>query len=266
MFKRRYYKNKKRNLRIVLLTLGAAVFIIAAVIVMRYYVVGETLYGDWVTCTVEVEGNTLTIEGEPVKESGHVVSDVVITEEEGVIKITTKGALPSPFHKGGFSEKYTAKQDIQQVIVNGHVVWYDGRTISAYTACVYSTRHEYVGDMSANGKTATELGITNVLGNFTNELETEQEPYGWIIKPEKDISEKDKTKKEDYMDSYAYVILAVIGNLDRVTYEYTVEGEKFTRTIDSAMATEYFGRSIKDCGSDMRLLDDLIEMTGLSWN
>ena len=68
------------------------------------------------------------------------------------------------------------------------------------------------------------------------------------------------------MDSYAYVILAVIGNLDRVTYEYTVEGEKFTRTIDSAMATEYFGRSIKDCGSDMRLLDDLIEMTGLSWN
>ncbi len=65
------------------------------------------------------------------------------------------------------------------------------------------------------------------------------------------------------MESFAYVLLAVIGNLDEVVYEYQVEGTPQTKTVRAEDASAFFGREIKDCGGSVRLLDALIKSAGL---
>lgn len=255
-------KNKKRNLRIILASLGAAALIIAAVIFIRVYMVGNIIYGDWVICNVKVDGNQLDINGEPVDDV-HAISNVEITEEDGVITIRTNAVMRSFFHKGGFKEIYTAKSDIRTVKVNDRILWDDGREISQLTSAVFETRHDYVGDMPANGNTARSLNMQNRLGDYTVELETDKEPYGWKFYLNDDISSDARELKEYEMESMSYILIGVIGNLDRVTFEYTVDGKAEVKTVDSAMANEFFGQDIKGCGKSARLLEELIELTRL---
>ena len=255
-------KNKKRNLGIILGSIGAAFLIIVLVIFARMYLVGQNIYGDWIVCDVKVEGNHLELEGTPV-EDVHAVSGTDITEENGVITITTKAVLASPIHKGGFREEYTAGSEITRVKVNDRIVWDSGKDISQLTSSVYDTRHEYIGNMPANGSTAQALNIQNILGEYTNELKTDSEPYGWKLVLTEDISPEDRTLKESDMESYAYIMIAVIDNLDYVAFGYTVNGVGKTKTVDKDMATKFFGQDIKDCGKSVRLLDELIDKTGL---
>jgi hypothetical protein len=255
-------KNKKRNLTIFLASIGAALLIVALVIFVRLYVVGQKIYGDWVLCDAKVEGNYLEIKGTPV-EDVHAISKVDIIEKDGVITITTTAVLSGPVYRGGFNEEYTAQNEITRVVVNDRIIWDSGKDISQLASSVYETRHEYIGDMSANGSTAQVLNIQSNFGDYTNELKTDIEPYGWKLILSEDISEGDRTLKENDMESYAYIMIAVIDNLDNVTYDYTVNGVSKTKTVDKAMATEFFGQDIKDCGKSVRLLDELIDKTGL---
>ncbi len=255
-------KNKKKNVRVHISSLAAAAVIIAAVIFVRLYIIGEPIYGDWITCTVKVEDNHLAINGKAVGPV-HDVSKVLFTEEDGVISITTKGVAAGPFYADGFHEEYTAQSKIRQVKVNDRIIWEDGEEISRLAANVYETKHEYVGDMPENGETARALDIQNRFGEYTNELETEKEPYGWTFYLSEDILGDDRVLKESDMESISYILIGVIDNLDSVTFEYTVDGKAAVKTVDSAMATEFFGRNIKDAGKGLRLLDDLIDLTGL---
>ena len=49
---------------------------------------------------------------------------------------------------------FEAENDIHQVVLDGRVVWEDGEAISLLASEVYETRHDYVGEMPANGETA----------------------------------------------------------------------------------------------------------------
>ena len=117
--------------------------------------------------------------------------------------------------------------------------------------------------MSANQRTAGALNVYTLLGEYDNQLETAAEPYGWIIRLKDDVSAVKETALNSKMESVAYILIASIGNLDHVSYEYTADGEARTQTYDAAGATAFFGQDIKDCGSSISLLNELIEETGL---
>ena len=256
-------KNKKRNVKVVIFSLSAAILTLAVIVFIRFFVVGEPRYDNWLDCKVTVDGKRLSVEGYPV-DPAHAVSDTIITEEDGVVTISTKAVRKNFIHKGGFYiETFEAENDIHQVVLDGRVVWEDGEAISLLASEVYETRHDYVGEMPANGETARALNMQGRLGDYRNELMTAEEPYGWILRLP-DYTEKDRTLKESDMESMAYILIGVISNLDRVTFEYTIDGKAEVKTIDSAMATEYFGKDIKGCGKSIRLLDELIDMTGLN--
>ncbi|MGX8716091.1 MAG: hypothetical protein ACSW8A_10110, partial [Lachnospiraceae bacterium] len=63
---------------------------------------------------------------------------------------------------------------------------------------------------------------------------------------------------------FGRVITGLIGNLDHVTFVYTSGQQEKTRTITAAAASDFLGQDVKDCSRDIRLLDTLIEKTGLS--
>lgn len=255
-------KNKKKNVKVLISSLAAAAVIIAAVIFVRVYLVGEPIYGDWVSCTVNVEGNHLKIIGKALGPV-HDVASVSFTEEDGVVNVITTGVHSGPFYSDGFQDEYTAKSEIRRVKVNDRVIWEDGEEISRLASSVYETKHEYVGDASADGNSAMALDVANRLGDYIIELETEKEPYGWTFYLSEDISGDSRVLKESDMESISYILIGVTGNLDSVTFEYTVEGKSEVKTVDSAMATKFFGRDIKDAGNSVRLLDELIDKTGL---
>ena len=131
------------------------------------------------------------------------------------------------------------------------------------TSSVYHTRHPYIGDMSANGSTVTALNLVGQFGNFTNDLQTEEVPYEWKMIFADSFPEHLKADAREELKAYAYVILAVIDNLDRVTYEYTTDGEAYELTVTSEDASAYAGQDIKEIGADIVLLQQLMEKTGI---
>ena len=69
---------------------------------------------------------------------------------------------------------------------------------------------------------------------------------------------------EEMMKSYAYVMLAVIENLDKVSYEYVIDGAACELAVTSEEATAFAGRNIKSIGEDVAELQRLMEKTGLT--
>jgi hypothetical protein len=176
----------------------------------------------------------------------------------------TKAALAGLRHNGHFHAEYTADGEITQIRLNDRILWDNGYIITSLTSAVFQTRHEYMGDVSANARTAAALNLAGYLGNYTNELRTSQEPYTWVIKLSEDIPANGKTSKESTMESLAYVLMGVIRNLNQVSYEYTVNGQPMTKDVTVEDGNIFFWAGVKTCYDNVRYLDELISRTGLS--
>lgn len=251
-------KTKKKTRRTVLGILILAVVAVCVIVFARFYLVGSSLHSESIACKVDVSGRELTVTG-AVVDSGLGVSSIDYEEENGVVTIQFEATLASPFHSGDFQSEYTAEETITQVRVGDRIVWDNGSTISAYVSAVYNAKHPYVGDMPANGDSVKALGLPYVIGGFTNELQTMEEPYGWTLIMEDDYSAKKIEDVKDKMTAYAYVLMATIDNLDVVTYQYTVDGVAEELTITAQQATSATGKDIKLWAETPALLQELME-------
>jgi hypothetical protein len=256
-------KNKRRNRRIVLGSIAGAFLLILAVFAARVFIVGSRDYTNWIPANLTVEGRNLTFTAVPT-DSAMAVSGLDFREEDGVITVSGRSVLVSPLHRGNCAGVYTSSGEIREVRVGNRIVWAEGATVSPLASELYTTRHDYVGDMSANNRTAEALNLGSYLGAYTNELETKEEPYGWKLLLTEDIAEEKLAQKEQDMDAFGRVILGLVGNLDHVTFVYTADGQKTERTITAAEASAFLGQDIKNCGRNVRTLDELIQRTGLS--
>ncbi len=256
-------KNKKRNLKIIIGSIAGAFLLVCVILMIKVFVIGDSDYAGIIATRVTVSGSDITLTAVPV-DSAHAISDLTVEEKDGIVTVRTRTVLTSFLHRGDYRTEYTAKQAVRQVRLNGRILWDDGTEISALTSEVYETRHDYMGSAPDNMRTAYALSMRRYLGDFQNELKTSERPYVWRILLTDEYSERERTVRESDMDSFAYVLLGVIGNLDEVEYVYSVGGESFTRTVTAEDAAAFFGRSVKDCGRSPRLLNALLDKTGLS--
>ncbi len=256
-------KNKKRNLGILMGSIIGAIFLVLFTMAVRLFAIGDKNANDWRAINLNVDGNELDFTAVPTG-SGNAVSGLYYTEEDGVLTVQARTVLVSPFHKGTLAGEYTASEPIKEVRIGDRIVWSEGATVSALASDLYSTRHSFVGDMPANGRTANTLNLQAFLGDYTNELETASEPYGWKILLSEEISNEELAQKEQDMEAFGYVIVGLIENLDHVTFVYMNEGSEKTLTITAEEATGLLGEDIKNCGRNIRSLDRLIVKTGLS--
>lgn len=256
-------KNRRRNRAMVLWSLTGALLLAFTVLFLRLFVIGEELsYGSVVPRNIVVDGNHLTAQLDCL-DSARVIKAVYYEEKDGVVTLRARGVLVSFLFGPGARADYTASAPIRQVRMPERIYWADGEAIGKLASDVYLTRHDYVGDMSANGATANAIGISDHFGPYENELQTSKQPYGWTLRLKSDIPEDKRAYLEGEMRASAYVLLAVVGNLDEVCFAYTVDGaaEELTVTADDAAA--FFGQEVKTCYESPRLLDDLIRKTEL---
>lgn len=261
-------KNKKKNRRIIIGSLAAAVMVVFVIIALRFYVIGDYVSGSQVKAAVNVDWHMITVDG-ILDDDTRTVSDVVFEEKDGIVTIRIKAVRSNPVssHDAAFSAEYTASTDISDIYLNDLIVWSDGENIPEYTSKIYNTVHSYMGDMPANNNTANTIDIAKLLGEYDNRLITDKQPYGWVIRLKDTLPDKnnvDRMIKEKNMESIAYVLLAVTGNLDEVIYEYnTADAGDVTVTYTIEKANEYFAGDVRECSYNIKLLNSLLKKTGL---
>lgn len=268
-------KNKRRNRRIALASVLTALALLVGILGVRLYVTGDRLGGESVYARTEVEGDQVTLTC-ACMDSLQAVSDIRFTEEDGVVTATARAVLPSFLHRGDSRGVYRAAQPIREVRFNDRVLWANGKNISAVTSNLYKSAHDYVGDMPANLESARALGLTARLGDFSNELETENAPYAWIIRLDSALVGGDIEGMRGELQHLGYALLAVIGNLDEVRFEYTradaaaqddqqwIKLQQDTVSVTTADANAWFGTDVKACAKDIGLLEELLTRADLT--
>ncbi len=264
-------KNRRRNRRILLWSVAGALALAFLVLAARAFVVGSNGEPGWLYCEPAVDGSVLTLKAAPLDSAG-AVAGMKFSENDGVVTVTTRHVVASPLHRGAAEETFTASEPVRRVIVNDRVVWDDGAYISSFTAQVWAARHPYTGDASAK----RALGRQLLQGEFTSELETEAEPYGWILR----LQEGTEPASRADLRSAAYALIAMVQNLDHVTFAWTSGGTEQRFTVTAAEATAFLREqipattttvagkdgaalNIKDCYDSPALLQLLLQTTGL---
>ena len=259
-----FLKKMRNNVyKMVVSSVFVVILFIVGIYTFKTYLVGKPIYADEVEFReLEVKNtNYLGIDVVP-KDESIAISSIEYSEENGVVQIHLKWVTPSIFFKAGGTEGkpfYIAEGEIKRVCIGERILWERGENITELTSKVYHTRHLYVGDMSANGKTARALKIGDILGGGKNELQTTKEPYGWNISLDEEIDSSERKAKERIMKAYCYIILAVVDNLGEMSFEYKVNGESCRIIVTKEDATKFAKIDIKECGKDILLLQELIE-------
>ena len=264
-------KNRRKNIRTKLISLIAVVLVVIIAVGTLPYLGKERLSEYALLYDLEVQGNTFKVTLVPTD------NDKIITDVErssyglGEHGIEVKGRKRSLFdNKESFTWEYTYPGAVKTFKLGDKILWEDGEYISDITAEVFNHAHPpYVGDVTANAGLAYSLEIERYVGDYTTKLHTIAEPYGWSMILSYEILPEYAGEKEALMRKYSYVLLALVDNVDYITFEYEIfnsdgDDEKRQLTTTRAQADEYFGDDIRKCSEDINELQKLMEMTGIA--
>ena len=245
-------KTRKKSFRAVIAAALAVLMLCAAGLALRAFVIGFDGDPAWLMSEVEAEGSALTLRCSP-NDSAGAVGKMHFSEDDGVVTVTARRVVASPLHCGSAEATYEASEPIRRVVVNGRVVWDEGARISPFTAKLFALRNPYVGDASA------DMALLRAMleGDYTIELQTEQEPYGMTVRlPERLPGEIEPL--QPMLQRVGCAMLALTENLGEVQFTF---GD-FNNAPIRVTATEH---DVKDCyDSPVRLqmlLHDL-QLTG----
>lgn len=254
-------KTRKTSKRTAILCALAAVVFAAMLFFVPLYWIGTEADGSAVIHQISVTGNTVSLEGS-LLDGG--VAGLSYREEDGVLTVQVKASPITWFHQRWFESQYTADQEIVQVQMGGLVLWDHGKTISRTTAQVFAAKNPYVGNMPANQEVALALGIQDQFGSYQNVLQTAGEPYDWKLILNEPLQPEWEEGAREMMASNAYVMLAVVGNLGSVTWQYTTAGQERIYTVTAEDASAYIGCDIKTCADTPAALQNLMQKAWLA--
>ena len=238
---------------VLLATSGTAVYFL---VFSGEYILNSVKYN------LQVSSNSLKIEG--ILPDDFTTGTQKIEEKDGVISLTLPAKKKTflSFHKN-YNVSYTSTTAIREVRVNGDILWQDGTSITAYVNRIYKSKHPYIGSASDNASLALALGVEDSFGGFTSKLQTSKQPYGWTIC----LSEPQTAAKEilhKKMTTYAYAILALIDNVDSITWGYSdASAQAHTYTITTDEANKQLGSDIKKTGESIRDFQKFTREIGL---
>lgn len=236
-----------------------------ALIVIKLYVIGYPTDSYYVTYA-DVDENHVRIGGAFYNSASSYRRYKLKTDDDGNSKLVIYACLPSPWNNDGFFNIEINLDRVEtEVDINGITVKDNGIVVSKLANDLYDAKNPYVGDMSSNGKIAMTLGIGYALGDYKNSLQTSTEPYEWTLEFEESVSNS-ITFEED-MKNYSCVLMALVGNLGKVNWTYTVELEdravQRKSTITENECTVYVGTSIKTFSESPEKLQELLDYLGI---
>lgn len=262
-------KTRKKNIRVIISSLISVVLVIAIVFSSLPYLIKFNLDDSMVLCNLTVEGDTFNISATADHKYAKITDVIYTLGNSGILDISFEGREKTSLDNRTLFTWSLTSDKVKSVVHQGKILWEDGEYISPLTSAVFKCRTPYIGDMSHNSVIASQLGIGENIGTFTNKLTTVKEPYGWELIFSYPLVPQQRAEKESLMESYAYVLLGVIGNLSEVKFTYGVlnydgDEEEQSFTVTKEQASEFFGGNIKKCSEDVNILQSLMDKTGLS--
>ena len=258
-----YLKKVRRRSSRKVTAILAAVALLAIAAMVRLFYIGYPVDSRVIATAVTVRDGTVRLTGTLTDSAQSVCRANITQNEDGGVEAQIYAAPAIFSHSGDFTWEYPTMRDVTSVSVNGLVLWENGESIDWLTARLYEAKNPYVGDMSANANIASLLRVSNRVGSFTNELQTDAKPYGWTLLLEEPVAqEKEKSIKEE-MQKCSCVLLAEIENLGTVTWKYETEAGKETFTVTTADASKLAGQDIKICAVSASELQKLLYTLGL---
>lgn len=249
------------------LILGA-VLVLAAVLLavfLKLFVIGYPSDAYSIT-DADVNGEELSVGGTFYDSASVYSRHKLIQREEGMTDLVIYACLPSAWNRrGSFNLELPMPSQGTQIEFNGITIKSDGTVIGKLANRLFMARNPYVGDMSANGRLAGELGIAGTCGSFKNELQTTKEPYGWTLNFENSVSSP--AVFEEKMKAYSCVLIALTDNLEQVDWNYTVELEQGPVQRSGKMTeqdcSEYLGEAVKTFAESPERVQRLCGKLGL---
>ena len=258
-----YLKKVRRRSTGRSLIIGIVLMLIGMTLMsFRIFYVGSAADARDVACHVTVEGDTVTVSG-TLTSSGLGISRMTFSDSSGMVQVKVYTAPKAFFNHGGFTGSYTAGGDVGQVRIDDLILWENGTAISNTAAQLFQAVNPFVGDMPSNSKIAAILGVSDQFGPYTNELQTSTEPYGWTLCLETGIAPDKERAAQDSMTADSYAMLATVGNLGYVTWEYQIDGSERKYTVTAEDAAAYAGMDIKACAQSASQLQTLLESLGI---
>lgn len=255
---------KKKHIIVTAFLITGILLFVAAALGCNYYVEnyvkGIAVSADEISCEIKVDGKEFWIEGRLLDSSRGFKSILMDCDNNGVVTLKMESAHVSSNYHNEFIDWYQVSNMVTCIYIGGVPVWDNGIAISEATARVFEKKHLYIGDMPANSESADALGVYDTLGSFTNFLRTSKEPYIWTIYLKNDYKEDDIEYYEYKMRYYACILIATIGNLDTVVFDYSVNGEKRTTQMSEKDADKLYKSSVKEAAQTPRGLQKLMDM------
>ena len=126
-------KNKRRNRRIAVGSIAGALLLVAVVLCLRLFLIGNGDERQWDAANLQVQGNTLTFEAVPTG-SASAIAGLSFSEEDGVVRVKARSVMASPLYPGSRRGEYRAGGAIREVRAGDRIVWSEGATVSAQAA------------------------------------------------------------------------------------------------------------------------------------
>ena len=124
-------------------------------------------------------------------------------------------------------------------------------------------RNAFVGDASADGALLEALNISEDLGPYTFELQTEEEPYVLRILFTDKVADPAALDRE--MRENALLLLALIDNASEVQWQYTagassdIEGDQIEQGFSLDQANALLGSDVKTYGQTAEKVQSLLD-------
>lgn len=215
-------KRRNRN-RVLLAVLATAAGLLAALL-LKVFVIGTPLQAqtlavmDVETIDVQEDYGRLRLKLASVA-SANAYHGWNVETVDGIASIYAREVLASPLFHSGDAMVYVPLEGVREVWLggkSGKLVWQDGTVISQLALELLDGKTPYCGDPSALGRIARLLRIPEHLGEYTVSMQTSRPPYSWTLHFSHSLSEAQQEK----MARFAGVMLALVDNLDEVSYTW----------------------------------------------
>lgn len=244
----------------------SSILIVSLVLFLKLFIFG-TPTNNFIL-DAEIIGDKLVLNGE-LLDSGKAYSGYKLNGSGENKSIVIYSGLVSPFNKSGGFEILIPVEDVESYISIGEKkVKDDGTVINSMAVKLFEAKNPYIGNMSANGRIANILMISENLGGYKNFLKTNEEPYSWKLIFAKELKPGEEEFFNSKMTSCAFVLLALVDNVSIIEWEYEVslsgENEKKSFVVTKEEASIVLGDNIKNYSVSYEELQKLLYFVGIN--
>ena len=153
---------------------------------------------------------------------------------DGVTSIYARRVTVSPFCRTGNAQMYVPLDFVKEVWLggtSGRLLWAGGLVINQETLDLVDAKTPYCGDAPALGNIAKLLQVGSRIGRYNISLQTSERPYRWTL--EFETAEETTSAIWGMSRFLGYQMLALVENLDEVSFRYPSSSGFFTAEIAS---------------------------------